>query len=237
MSGWAMKRFWTAADVAETEGGYTVTLDGRPVRTPAKAAFVVPTRALAEACAAEWEAQVDEVRPDTMPRTRTANSAIDKVAVQKEEVSSLIAAYGETDLLCYRAEAPDGLIARQAEAWDPLLDWAAETLGARLVPVAGVIARPQDQVALAKLAEATAAFDAFELAAFHDLVALSGSLVIGFAAVHRAQPADRLWEISRIDEDWQEEQWGVDEEAAAQAALKRRAFLDAAEILELLGRD
>lgn len=237
MSGWAMKRFWTETGVAPVEGGWSVTLDGRPIRTPAKAPLTLPTRAYAEACAAEWAAQEGKVRPETMPLTRSANAAIDKVAVQFDEVAELIAAYGGTDLLCYRAEAPESLVARQAAAWDPLLDWAEEALGARLVPTAGIIHRPQDQAAVARLAEATRALDPFELAAFHDLVALSGSLVLGFAAARGARDPEALWAASRIDEDWQAEQWGTDEEAAEQAALKKRAFLDAAHIFSLLGRD
>ncbi len=237
MSDWEMKRFWKVTGVAEVDGGWTVLLDHRPLRTPAKAPLNLPNLAFAEECAAEWEAQVDGVRPDTMPLTRSANAAIDKVSAQFDEVAGLIAAYAETDLLCYRAESPDSLVRRQAEAWDPLLDWAAEVLGARLVPTTGIIHRPQNPVALARLAEATRALDAFELAAFHDLVALSGSLIVGFAAARRSQPPEALWNASRIDEEWQAEQWGIDEEAAAQTALKKRAFLKAAHIFSLLARD
>lgn len=237
MSDWTMKRFWTETGVAAADGGWTVTLDARPIRTPAKAAFTLPTRAYAEACAAEWEAQTEGVRPDTMPLTRSANAAIDKVRVQFDEVADMIAAYGDTDLLCYRAEGPDGLVARQAAAWDPLLDWAADTFGARLVPATGVMHQPQDPEALARLSQATRAFDPFALAAFHDLVALSGSLVIGLAAARGAETPEALWTTSRIDEDWQAEIWGIDEEAAAQSALKKRAFLDAANIFSLLESD
>ncbi len=232
-----MKRFWSQTGVAAVDGGWTVTLDARPLRTPAKAAFAVPTRAYAEACAAEWQAQEKMVRPETMPFTRSANTAIDKVAAQFDEVAALIAAYGETDLLCYRADAPAALVQRQAEAWDPLLDWAAEALGARLMPIAGVMHRPQDPDALARLAAATRALTPFELAAFHDLVALSGSLVIGFAVARGAGAAEALWSASRIDEEWQAEQWGQDTEAEQQIALKKRAFLDAAHIFFLLARD
>ncbi len=237
MSEWAVKRFWKHSGVAEAEGGWTVTLDDRPLRTPAKAALVVPTRAYADAIAAEWQDQAEEVQPETMPLTRSANAAIDKVATQFDEVAGLIAAYAETDHLCYRAEGPESLVRRQAEAWDPLLDWAAQTLGARLVPVTGIMPSPQDPQALARLAEATRAFDPFELAAFHDLVALSGSLVTGFAAARGAYPPGALWQASRIDEAWQAEQWGEDEEAAAQTAVKKQAFLDAAHIFSLLARD
>jgi len=234
MTGWTRKRFWTLTGVAADGAGWTVTLDGRPLRTPAKAAFTLPARALAEACAAEWEAQEGELQPETMPLTRTANSAIDTVAAQHAEVAARVAAYGETDLLCYRAEAPEGLVQRQAEAWDPLLGWAEQALGARLRPVAGVIHRPQDPGALARLAAATAALDGFELAALHHLVALTGSLVIGHAAARGAFAPETLWALSRVDETWQEEQWGEDEEAAVHAALKRQAFLDAAHFFSLL---
>lgn len=239
MSEWALKRFWTETGVAAAgaDGRWTVTLDGRPLRTPAKRPFAVPTRAYAEAVAAEWEAQSGKVHPETMPLTRSANAAIDKVADQFDEVAALVAAYGETDLLCYRAEAPEALVRRQAEAWDPLLDWAETALGVRLVATAGVIHRPQEPAALGRLAEATRAFTPYELAAFHDLVALSGSLVIGFAAARGAEPAAALWTVSRVDEDWQAEQWGADEEAVAQTALKKQAFLDAARIFSLLARD
>ncbi len=234
MSGWKVKRFWKETAVAEAEGGFTVTVDGRPIRTPAKAPLVVPTRAFAEAIAAEWAAQEDEIRPETMPLTRSANAAIDKVTAQFDEVAALIAAYGETDLLCYRAEGPESLVRRQAEAWDPLLDWAAEALGARLHPVTGIVPQPQEAAALAALTEATRALTAFELAAFHDLVGLSGSLVLGFAAARGVKSPETLWQISRIDEDWQAAQWGEDDEAAENTALKKQAFLDAARIFDLL---
>ena len=235
--GWKPKRFWTQTQVVPAEGGFTVALDGRPVRTPAKAPLVLPTRALAEAVAAEWEAQEGEVDPMSMPCTRTANSAIDKVAVQYDEVAELLAAYGETDLVCYRAEGPRELVARQSAAWDPLLDWAADALGARLAPVAGVIPAPQDAAALDRLAARIRAFGPFELAAFHDLVTLPGSLLVGFAAVNALHPPETLWEIARVDELWQQEQWGVDDEAADHNVLKKRAFLHAARFFSLLSRE
>lgn len=228
MTEWAAKRFWTGAEVAPAEaGGFTVTLDGRAVKTPAKAPLVLPTRALAEAVAAEWQAQGEKIDPGTMPVTRAANSAIDKVTPQHAEVVEMLAAYGGTDLLCYRAEAPEALAARQAQAWDPLLDWAAETYDARLNVGAGVMHIPQPADALRKLRAPVAAMTPFELAGFHDLVALSGSLVIALATVAGVAPPEELWAASRIDETWQEEQWGTDAEAAEQAETKRRAFLAA----------
>lgn len=233
MADWKAKRFWKSALVAEVDGGFAVELDGRAVKTPAKQTLCVPTHAMALAIAQEWDAQVDLINPNTMPVTKTANAAIDKVTVQHAEVAELLAAYGDCDLLCYRADAPEELIARQAKQWDPMLDWAAETLGARLLPRTGVMHIPQDPVAFAALRQRTHALDAFELAAFHDLVSMSGSLVLGFAAALSARPAGEIWDISRLDEIWQEEQWGEDEDATALAEIKRIAFLHAKRMFDL----
>lgn len=227
MSGWAPKRFWKETSVEEEGDVWSVRLDGRQVKTPAKAALVVPTRAMAEAIADEWQAQEGEIDPRTMPVTKSANAAIDKVAHQHGEVADMIAEYGASDLLCYRATEPQELIARQAEQWDPVLDWAAETLGARLVPVSGVMFQAQDTASTGRLRAMVRDLSEYELAAFHDLVSLSGSLILGFAAIHQYRPLEELWRLSRLDENWQEELWGVDEEASAQAEVKRQAFLHA----------
>lgn len=227
MSDWKPKRFWTSSAVVETDGGHTVELDGRRVKTPAKAALVLPTRAMAEAVAAEWEAQEKEVDPTTMPFTRSANAAIDKVRHQHREVANMLADYGDSDLLCYRATHPEALQARQAEAWDPALDWADEVLGARLIPLAGVVHQPQNTEALRVLRRQVQALTAFQLAAFHDLVSLSGSLILGFAAAKGWRNPDEIWRISRLDELWQIEQWGDDDEALIVAEAKESAFLHA----------
>jgi len=234
LTGWAPKRFWKAATAEAAPGGWEVRLDGRPLRTPAKAPLMLPTAALARAIAAEWNAQGATVDPAAMPLTRAANSAIDKVTPGREEVVAMLAAYGETDLLCHRAEAPEGLVRRQAEAWDPLLAWAAEALSAPLIPTVGVIGVPQPPESLARLRAAVDALDPYELTAFHDLVALSGSLVLALAALRGQAPAEALWQASRVDEGWQEELWGADEEAARAAELKRRDFLQAMRFLGLL---
>lgn len=227
MSDWAPKRFWTKAQVAPAPDGFTVTLDGRSVKTPAKTPLVVPTEALAEQIAAEWQAQKDKIDPRTMPFTRTANSALDKVAVQHAEVAQMLADYGDSDLLCYRAEMPAELANRQADLWDPVLDWAAQTLGARLQPRVGIMHRPQDPQSLEALKTRVFRQTPFELAAFHDLVSMTGSLVLAFAAVHGHQPPDAIWDLSRVDELWQQEQWGVDEEAEILTQSKRGEFLHA----------
>lgn len=227
MADWAPKRFWTDATVVPVDGGYAVHLDARPVKTPAKAPLLLPTAAMAAAVAAEWQAQTGKIDPETMPCTRAANSAIDKLTHQHAAVVEMLAAYGGSDLLCYRATRPAGLIARQAELWDPLLDWAANRFGARLAVTAGIMPAAQDPDALARLTAEVAALDPFRLAAFHDLVALSGSLVIALAVIHDHLPPEAAWDISRVDEDWQISEWGADEEAAELAAAKRAAFLQA----------
>ena len=236
MSEWKAKRFWTAAAVTEDQQGFGIALDGRPVKTPAKRLLAVPTRALAQAIAEEWDAQEDKIDPRSMPFTRTANAAIDKVATQKPEVADMLAAYGDSDLLCYRAEAPEELVARQAEQWDPLLDWAEEELGARLQARSGVMHAPQSPDALNQLSKRVHAMDCFALAGFHDLVSLSGSLILGFAAAQDVKTPAEIWDISRLDEIWQAELWGADDEAEATAAIKKAAFLHAKRVMDFSQR-
>ena len=210
-----------------------MVLDGRPVRTPAKAALILPTMQMARAVAAEWDAQEKTVDPATMPVTRAANSAIDKTLPQQAEVVKLVAEYGGSDLLCYRAEGPEELLTRQKTAWDPLLDWAATEFDAPLRCAVGVMHVAQPAKSIANLSTRVQATTAYELTALHDLVALSGSLVIGLAAINKYKKLKDLWEFSRVDENWQTEQWGRDQEAESAAAKKRRAFLDAGKFFDL----
>ena len=224
MAEWAPRVVWSAVSVAVEGDGFGIRLDGRPVRTPAKRPLTLPTRALAEAVAAEWAAQRDRLDPTAMPVTRAANAAIDRVAPHRAEVVRTIAAYGETDLLCHRAASPRELAERQRLAWDPLLDWAAEALGARLTPVAGLMPAAQDAGALAALTAHVAGRDPFTLNALGDLVSLSGSLVLGLAVLEGRLTPLAGWEMSRIDETFQQEKWGVDAEAAEAEAAKHRAF-------------
>ncbi|MBT8410995.1 MAG: ATPase [Octadecabacter sp.] len=233
MSAWTAKRFWTDVNVAEDAAGFAICLDARPVKTPAKAPLIVPTRRMAEAVAMEWTKVDTVVDPNVMPFTRSANAAIDKVAVQFDEVAELIAAYGGSDLLCYRAENPTDLVARQAEAWDPLLAWTVEEYGAELRPTAGVMPVDQPREAVAALAAKVYAVTPFELTALHDLVAMSGSLVIGLAVAAERLDPDTAWALSRIDEQWQIDQWGEDEEAAATARIKQSAFNHAAAFYQM----
>lgn len=232
---WKPKRFWQAATAEPVEGGFTVRLDGRPVKTPAKAPLLVPTLAMAQVLAAEWDAQQGELRPETMPASRAANSAIDKVAPQFAEVAEMIAAYGGTDLLCYRAEGPEPLVARQAAGWDPLLEWARQQYGTPLVATAGVIHIAQPPGSLAALSAVVHAQTPFQLAALHDLVAITGSLVLGLAVAAGRLTAQTAFDLSRIDEHWQIEQWGPDEEAQALESARHQALCDAARFYQLCG--
>ena len=237
MSGWAAKRFWKETTVGEAEGGFQVFLDGRAVKTPAKSPLVVPSRALAEAMAAEWEAQEDAIDPNTMPVTRMSNSAIDKATVQRTAIADMLAAYGDSDLLCYRATEPRELVERQAEQWGPILDWAADSLSVRLMPVSGVMYESQDAHSVRKLTDLVHALSPFQLTAFHDLVSMSGSLILAFAVINGRLDADAAWELSRLDELWQEELWGKDEEAQELAQKKHGEFARAAWFFSAISRE
>ena len=227
MSEWSMKRFWDKASAAPTHGGFQIELDGRPVKTPAKSALVVPTQALANVIAAEWDAQEGTVDPGLMPQTRLANSAIDKVTTQHGEVAALVADYGGSDLLCYRAEDPQALIARQQAEWDPVLNWAKAQYGIGLVLQSGLMPVLQPQSSLDIMLEKTNAMTAFELTAFHELVSLTGSWLLGYAGFVQAFDQESLWLASLVDELFQEEQWGQDEEAVELRETKRLAFSNA----------
>lgn len=235
MSVWAAKRFWKTTTAGPCDGGFSILLDTRPVKTPAKQPLVLPTLAMAEALALEWEAQTGVIKPETMPLTRAANSAIDKVVPNFEAVVDELSGYGGSDLLCYRAEGPEPLVRRQAAGWDPLLDWAREELQAPLRVTAGVIPVPQPTESLHRLRAQVAAQSAFHLAALHDLVAISGSLILGLAVARRRLTADEAFTVSRIDESWQIEQWGADDEAAQAEAVRKAALLSAERFYQLSG--
>ena len=227
MSDWAAKRFWSDVTVDLRGEDYVILLDKRLVKTPAKATLAVPSQAMAEAIAAEWEAQGEKIDPRTMPTTRSANAALDKVTPQRAEVAQLIAAYGEDDLLCYRAPSPEELLTRQKQAWDPLLAWAAQAFDAPLRTTEGVMHVEQPANSVINLTAGVTAQTSFQLAALHDLVSMSGSLVIGLAAQAGAFEIDDLWTRSRLDELWQIEHWGQDDDSDATAALKQAAFFHA----------
>lgn len=218
-----MKRFWKTVSVAEGE----VHLDGKPVRTPGRVPLKLPTVTLAEAVADEWRDVRETLDPRAMPLTGLANAAIDRIAVDTTAFAAGLAAYGESDLLYYRAAEPEPLVARQAAAWDPLLDWARGRYDVHFEPVAGVMHHPQPRATTARLGEAVAALDAFRLAGLSPVVTITGSLVAALALQEGAADADTVWHAAQVDEDWQAEMWGEDA-LAAQAAAARRGEFDAA---------
>ena len=228
-----MKRFYKSVDLVEMESGWTVALDGKPIKTPAKRPFAAPTIAMAEAAAAEWDGQGEEINPAAMPITKAVNTALDRTAPEYDAVADMVSEYGGSDLICYRAEAPDGLIARQAKAWDPLIDWAASRHNARLITTTGVMHTLQPEEGQKALRSAVRSYDPFELTGLYDLVALSGSLIIGLSVAEGCLSAADGWAASRVDHIWQEDQWGVDDEAAAQAAYKAEEFAQAFRLIEL----
>ena len=235
MTEWVMKRFWTDATVAEAADGFAVHLDGRAIKTPAKSALIVPSQALAAAVAEEWQNQSDVVDPESMPITRLANSALDKVTPQFDAVVDHLVEYGGSDLLCYRADRPDSLIARQAAEWDPLLAWAQTHHGISLALQTGIMPIDQPQDALSQMRDLTHAMSPFHVAGFHELVTISGSWIIGYAAFVDAFLQDRLWAAACLDELFQAEQWGEDAEAEEIRTRRQLGFATGRRFVELLG--
>ena len=228
------KRFYTQAGVAEGPDGFVVTLDGKPVRTPGKNALAAPTRALAEAMAAEWQAQPELIDPMAMPLTRLANSVIDGVAGNVEAVADDAAKYFESDLLFYRAGFPEALIAKQAEHWDPVLRWAADDLGAHFILAEGIIHVQQPETAVAA-ARAALPAEAWPVGAFHVVTSITGSALLALALKHRALDEAQVWAAAHVDEDWNREKWGADEEVEARRAQRLKDFEAAALVLKALG--
>lgn len=228
-----MKRFYKSVATAEGQGGWTVQLDGRPIKTPAKVLLTMPHRLLAAAVAEEWDAQGTEIVPATMPLTRHANTAIDRVAPQRDPVIDEMAAYGGSDLVCYRAEAPTALVVRQHGAWGPLLDWLEVRHGARLIVTEGISHIAQPPEALARLRTALASHEDVVLAALHTLTTLSGSLVIALALADGRLDAEGAWAAARVDEQFQIERWGEDSEATIRATNQRAELAAAARLLDL----
>jgi chaperone required for assembly of F1-ATPase len=227
------KRFYTRAGVVESPDGFAITLDDKPVRTPSGRALVAPTPDIAAAMAAEWDAQQDNIDPLTMPLTRFANSVADAVAGRVAAVADDIARYFETDLLFYRAGHPAALVAREAALWDIPLFWAADTLGAHFILAEGIVHVRQPDQAI-KAARAALPDDPWSIAALHVVTTLTGSALLGLALMRGVLDADQVWASAHVDEDWNIEQWGVDEEVAARRAARLVDFRAAARILKAL---
>ena len=224
------KRFYKEASVTEAEGGFAITLDGKPIRTPSRRQVVIPSRELADAVAAEWAAQGETIDPVTMPLTRVANSVVEGVVDRVELVAEDLAKYFESDLLFYRAGHPEGLVAREAAHWDPVLFWAAETLGAHFILSEGVMHVKQPDEAV-EAARAALPGDAWSVAALHVVTTLTGSALLALALAHGVRDAGQVWAAAHVDEDWNIEQWGLDEEAASRRAARLRDFEAAVAVL------
>ena len=236
------KRFYNAVSVGETESeaksaaAYQLLLDGRALRTPAKHPLALPTRALAEAMAEEWSAQGERIDPATMPLTRLVMTACDGVAHHMGEVAGQIVQFAGSDLLCYRAEAPEGLVELQNEAWNPVLAWIETELGAQFRLAAGVMPVEQQRDALDPIATALASFDAFGLTSLHVMTTLTGSALLALACAKGRLTVEQAWAAAHVDEDWQVRQWGVDVEAAERRRLRWEEMRAASRLLELIHR-
>jgi len=229
-----MRRVYREVRVAPAGGGWSILLDARTLHTPAQAPLLLPRRGLAAAIAAEWDAQTDKVVPAAMPLMQLAATAIDRTETQRRQVIDEIVGYGATDLVCYRAERPADLVARQSAAWQPLLDWLTLRFDAPLLVTTGVIPRAQPETALAAVRAAVEARDPFWSTALHSATTACGSVVIGLALVERRLDAEGAWQASQLDESFQIEAWGEDAEAAARRAGLKRDIEATWRFMELL---
>ncbi len=228
-------RFYKTVSIAADGGAFRLLLDGKPVRTPAKKQFLLPTRALADAVAAEWDAQAERIDPATMPLTRFANSAIDGMMGREPEVRADIVKYAGSDLVCYRAEGPPELVRRQAIGWDPVLAWSRDVLGASFQVAQGVMPATQSASAMTGIARAVEGYRAFDLAALHVMTTLMGSALLALAHARGRLSADEAWAAAHLDEDWQISQWGEDAEAIARREKRWLDMQAASRLLALLG--
>jgi chaperone required for assembly of F1-ATPase len=227
------KRFYAKAGVVDAPDGFAVTLDDKPIRTPSGRTVVAPIKAIAEAVATEWDAQQELIEPLTMPMTRFAHSVVDAVVDRVDAVKEDIAKYFQSDLLFYRAGHPDGLVAREAAVWDPPLFWAAEALGAHFILAEGIVHVRQPETAVAA-ARAALPDDPWRVAALHVITTLTGSALLALALSRGVLDSDQVWAAAHVDEDWNMEKWGVDEEVAARRAARLIDFRAAASILKSL---
>ena len=228
-----MKRFYKDVTIGQAEGGFRILLDGKPVRTPARNTLLLPTEALARAVGAEWDGQGDEIAASAMPLLRLSNTVIDGVSQNREDVIRAILRFGENDLLCYRAHE-SALAQRQAEGWDPLLDWARQRLSARMTVADGIGHVDQSPEALTALREAMTGYDAFTLAGLHVIASITGSLVLALAVTEGATSGAEAFHLSRIDETYQAEKWGEDSEAVKRASALAQELDKAVELIALV---
>jgi chaperone required for assembly of F1-ATPase len=230
-----MKKFYTVASAAPADGQFTVVLDGRPIKTPAKTPFLVPTRALAEAIAAEWQGQEEDINQHSMMLTGLAYAAIDRTPMHRLEIIDEVSGYAATDLLCYPAENPKELVAKQMDAWQPLLDWAAAELGIALVVAKGLAPVSHPAASLAAARGQVKACDNFVLAALDRLTHISGSLVIALAVRQGYADAADAYDLAHLEEYWQAEKWGADADAEDRHADRKKQMQAAQQFIRLLG--
>lgn len=228
------RRFYTAVEIERAENGHAILLDGKPVRTPARAELVVPSHALAKAVAGEWDAQGEKIEPETMPLTKRANTALDRVRGREDEVAGEIVAYADSDLLCYRADGPDDLTELQSVLWDPVLAWVAAELDAGFKTRTGISHIAQPQQSLAHVRDAFAACEFYELAIRHSMTTLTGSALLVLAHARGQLSAGEVWTAAHVDEDWQISRWGEDTQAGTRRAARRAEFDTDCRFLELL---
>ena len=229
-----MRRFWTEARAVEADGGWSIMLDGRPLKTPARALLVLPKATLSDTVVAEWNAAPETVDPRAMPMTGLANAAVDRVAPDKAGFAAGLARYAEADLLCYRVDNPAKLVDRQAARWDPLLAWARRRFDVDFEVTSAITHVDQPATTVARLAHQLLVLDSFRLAALSPIITIGGSLVTALTLVEGAVGFDEAWAALSLDEEWQIEQWGDDAEAVAALANKRRDVAAAVRFIELL---
>jgi len=227
------KRFYSDVGVAEGEGGFSITLDGKPIKTPSGRIVTAPVREIADAIAAEWQAQQETIDPLTMPLTRFANSVVEAVVERVQLVRDDVAKYFHSDLLFYRAGHPQALVEREAQHWDPVLFWAADQLGAHFILAEGITYVRQPDTAV-EAARSALPDDPWSVAAVHVVTTLTGSALLALALARGARDADQVWSAAHVDEDWNRDQWGVDEEVAARRAAREVDFRAAVWILRVM---
>lgn len=230
MSTTPRKRFYKTATVTDDNG---IALDGRPLRTPLKQALRLPTRALADAIAREWEGQGDTINPATMILTKLANTAIDRVADDQKRIADEIVKFAGADQVIYRAHEPEDLVARQAEHWNPVLDWAMAQLDAPFATTTGIVHKQQSTEALGAFARHVEKLDPWSLTALHNLATITGSALIAAMLAEGALDREAAWRAAFVDEDWEIQLWGQDEEATRRRAALRREFDACVDFLEL----
>lgn len=218
------RRFYKQVAVTGAAAPFAITLDERTLRTPLKRPLDLPTKALADALAAEWEAQAEKIEPHTMPFTKLANTVLDRVATDKDRIVGEIVDFAGSDLVCYRAANPPDLVERQARIWQPVLDWARTKFGGEFQATEGILHIAQPEASLAALRDYLSTKSPWALTALHNMTTLTGSALISAMAAEKVLLPAEAWLAAHVDEDWQIEQWGWDEEARHRRDFRKREF-------------